>query len=382
MNIFLASKFFAAILSIHRNSMKKIFIVLIFTLSQMGCAAFYGSRYNAVVKQTCVNQKHCFESIQLAINSAPDNARSPYRIFIQKGVYTEKIILTKNNLELVGEGKGETHLVFGDYAGKQLAPGQVLGTPGSATFTIKARDVRILHLTIENNFDFLKNDALANDNPQRITGSQAVALFIDAPSDKIMLRNVDLLGYQDTLFVDSGRSWFDKVLVSGNVDFIFGKANALFTDSEIKAVARGKFNHPHGFVTAPSTAINSDFGLTFLNCRLTRTSLVPDNSTALGRPWHPTTQFPDGRYADPNAVGKSVFINTWMDAHIMDDGWYSMSGLAKDGNRITFAPEAARFFEYKSVGPGASINAKHPQLSVADAERYTKEKILGDWQPH
>lgn len=100
----------------------------------------------------------------------------------------------------------------------------------------------------------------------------------------------------------------------------------------------------------------------------------------LGRPWHPTTQFSDGRYADPNAIGKAVFIHSWMDAHITTDGWYAMGGTAKDGTKIPFLPEDARFFEYQNTGPGAKINTKRRQLTTAEAQHYSREKILGDWQ--
>ena len=55
-------------------------------------------------------------------------------------------------------------------------------------------------------------------------------------SDTFFARDIALLGYQDTLYVNSGRSWFDRSLIAGNVDYIFGKGNALFTHSEIKTL--------------------------------------------------------------------------------------------------------------------------------------------------
>lgn len=339
--------------------------------------------YDAIVSQTKLkNSTPTYIHVQAAIDAAPDQPEKPFRIYIANGTYFEKLVITKNNVHILGENSQKTRLVFNDYAGKATEPGKTLGTPGTATLTVKAKDVSIKNLTIENSFDFLSNDARTTEDPARVSGAQAVALFIDAPSDKVLVRDVVMLGYQDTLFVNSGRSWFDKVLIAGNVDYIFGKGNAVFTDSEIKTVARGKSNTPHGFVTAPSTQITSEYGLTFFNCRLTRDKSVPDNSVPLGRPWHPTTTFSDGRYADPNAIGKSVFINTWMDAHITTDGWYSMGGTLKEGGRKNFQPEDARFFEYKSTGPGAFVNIKHRQLTDEEAKSYTLPKIFGDWQPN
>ncbi len=360
--------------------MRKICLLLV-VFMQVACSSLSFSPYDIQVKKSCTAAPACFEKIQSAIDAAPTNSDKPYRIHIANGDYQEKITLNKNNLQLIGQDRTKTRLVFNDYAGIEISPGKNLSTPGTATLRVSAVDVRIENLTIENSFDFLTNDALVGDNPRKVNGSQAVALFIDVPSDRVLVRNVNILGFQDTLFVNSGRSWFDKVIVAGNVDYIFGNGNALFTQSEVKTVARGEPTNPHGFVTAPSTQINSEYGLTFLNCRLTRDASVPDYSVPLGRPWHPTSQFTDGRYADPNAVGKTVFVNTWMDAHITQDGWYSMSGTAKEGGRKNFLPEDSRFYEYKSKGPGASLNAKRRQLTSQDAAKFSRTAILGNWHP-
>lgn len=344
------------------------------------------SKYDAIVdvepaSKTSTN----FKSIQAALDAAPGASPKPYKIFVKPGNYFEKLIITKPNIHLIGSNKQSTRIFFNAYAGQQstdagATTGQIWGTAGSGTLIVRATDVQLHNITIENSFDFLSNDKLDANNPTRINNTQAVALHLDRGSDRFFANNIHLLGYQDTLFVNSGRSWFDNSFIAGNVDFIFGSGNAVFTNSEIKTLARGKPYFPHGYLVAPSTQISQDYGLTFINCRLTRDASVPDNSVPLGRPWHPTTQFNDGRYADPNAIGKAVFINSWMDKHITIDGWYSMTGTAKDGSKIPFLPEDARFFEYKSHGPGAQINYKRRQLSDDDARKYSLKNILGDWK--
>ncbi|MBK8187034.1 MAG: pectin esterase [Cellvibrio sp.] len=354
------------------------FILSLFFIS--GCVHQKKTIQKFVVSQKAVTGKNTFNSIQAAIDAIPENSETPYRIFVRTGQYYEKVTLKKPNVELIGEGKNKTRIYFDAYAGQTYANGKTWGTPGSATLTIHATNIRIENITIENSFDFLTNDVLANEDPKRVANAQAVALFLESPSDKVLVRNVNLLGYQDTLFVNSGRSWFDNTLIAGNVDFIFGNGNALFTNSEIKTLARGKLNFPYGYLVAPSTKLSQQYGLTFINCRLTRDSSVPDNSVPLGRPWHPTTQFSDGRYADPNAIGKAVFINSWMDKHITIDGWYAMNGTAKNGTKIPFYSEDSRFFEYNSSGPGAQINYKRPQLNSEETKEYTQKKILGDWK--
>lgn len=357
-------------------------ILSIFIIS--GCASQPKSNYDALVDPTAKPVGKIFSSIQAALDAAPTSG-GLYRIHIAAGDYYEKIIIAKPNIHLIGADKNTTRIYYNAYAGQQSTDpgathGQIWGTSGSATLIIRAANIYLQQLTIENTFDFLSNDALASDDTKRIANTQAVALFLDAGSDRVLVRDTRLLGYQDTLFVNAGRSWFDNSFIAGNVDFIFGKGNALFTDSEIHTLGRGKASNPHGYLVAPSTQITDEFGLTFIDCKLTRAEFVPDNSVPLGRPWHPTTQFADGRYADPNAIGKAVFINTWMDSHITLDGWYSMNGTAKDGTKIPFLPEDSRFFEFNSSGSGAVINRKRRQLSDAEAKNYTREKILGDWQ--
>ena len=358
-------------------------VILLFS----GCTCISPASYDAVVgTRTGENPlaRNYFPTLQAALDSAPTTNDKPYRIYIEAGDYYEKTIIAKPNIHLIGAGKGTTRIYYNAYAGQQSAepgatPGQIWGTSGSATLTIRAADIRVQHITLENTFDFPGNDALASDDPKRIANTQAVALHLDNGSDRFRARDVRILGYQDTLFINSGRSWFDRSLVAGNVDFIFGNGNALFTHSEIKTRRRGKPNVPHGYLVAPSTNINSEYGFTFIDCILTRDQSVPDNSTPLGRPWHPTTQFADGRYADPNAIGKAVFINSWMDAHITQDGWHSMNGTAKDGSKIPFLPEDARFFEYNSKGPGAAVNGKRRQLTLTEAANHTRTKVLESW---
>ena len=343
-------------------------------ISLVSCTTIDGKQRITVSKH-CKQQVACFSTLQQAIDSVSESTAAV--IQLESGDFVEKVVINKSHLTIVGVSKEKTRIMFGDYAGKESAPGVKLSTPGSFTVAVRATNVTLKNLSIHNTFDFLASDGLAADDPKKISGSQAVALMIDVPSDKVNVENVGLWGYQDTLFINSGRSWFDRVLVAGNVDFIFGNGNALFTKSEIKSVGRAKPMNPTGFVTAPSTQIKNEYGFTFIDCKLTRDASVPDNSVPLGRPWHPTTQFDDGRYADPNAIGKSVFINTWMDAHISQTGWASMSGTNKDGTRKQFLPDDSRFFEFNSTGPGAIKNEKRRQLT--DVENYSPKKILGEW---
>lgn len=328
-----------------------------------------------------------YSTIQAALDAAPTNEAVRYRILIKAGHYKEKLNITRANIEIRGEGATSTIIHFDAYSGQARNYREDnWGTPGSATVSISTTDVHIADLTIENTFDFLTNDGKkARKDPTAIADSQAVALLLDTNSDRVSFSRVTLNGYQDTLFVHGKRAYFYQSTISGNVDFIFGQGNAVFEQSTIITRPRNsKFSEGEiqSFITAPSTNIAQEYGLTFLDCLLMREPGVPDQSVTLGRPWHPTTTFHDGRYADPDAIGKTVFIRTFMDAHINPQGWSSMSGTARSGTeRRIFTPEESRFFEYQSTGPGATVNAKRRQLTDEQAAEYSLDKIFKDWQP-
>lgn len=312
-----------------------------------------------VAKTCAAKTERCFTSIVAALDTA---ARDPGKGFvtirIAPGDYREKPVITRDRIRLIGGGADKTRIVFGAVAQTAKAYHRAgWGTAGSATLTIDAKDVRVSGLTIENDFDYLANDAIAYGNPERIGNPQAVALLLDIHSDHVLLDRVSLLGFQDTLFTNAGRSIIRKSLIAGNIDFIFGNGQLLIEDSEIRTRRRaapyvaGDFQ---SFIAAPSTPLAQSHGIIFYRARLTREEGVPDGAVALARPWHPTTKFPDGRYADPKAIGQAIFIDCFMDRHIHPDHWTSMNGTARDGTATSvFRPQDSRFFESGSYGPGA-----------------------------
>ena len=336
---------------------------------------------DAIVASTAIDETH-YSSIQEAVNAAPQEGG--WTIAVAPGEYYERVVIDKPGITLIGAGMDQTKIVFDRYAGKAVTRGseEHWGTSRSATVEITRPGVHIANLTIENGFDFLTEDARESSDPVRVSGMQAVALKISEYTDKTFIENVALLGYQDTLYVRGGRSYFKGGEIRGNVDFIFGDGNAYFDTVSIYSRPRGKDMDITGYITAPSTLISDTFGLTFVNCKLLREEGVPDNSVPLGRPWHPTTTFDDGRYANPFAIGKAVFINTWMDAHITTTGWASMGGSTKEGGRKEFDPiNDARFAEYGSSGPGYAINEQRPQLGVEKMDIYKRFNILNGWEP-
>lgn len=338
------------------------------------------------VSKTCNTRPQCVDSIQSAINQANGQI---FTIAIEPGHYEERVVINTNNITVIGDPAASTRLHHNLAAedARQLHRDN-WGTAGSATLTINAENIRIENLRIENSFDYLSNDALEKNDPKRIRHSQAVAVLLDEDSDKISFINSQLEGYQDTLFTHGKRAYFWGGSISGNVDFIFGDGQVLFENVDIISRPRGQTwngKTPWSFITAPSTQIDQNYGLVFINCRLLREDGVPNNSVALGRPWHPTTTFDDGRYADPNAIGYAAFINTYMDAHIVETGWTTMNGTAKDGSKTAiFTPEDSRFYEQNNHGPGsAALNLLSARRSFETPViiATVKAELLSGWQP-
>lgn len=324
-----------------------------------------------------------YSSIQKAIDAAPDDS-SHWTIKIEAGDYHERVVIQRSNLTLLGAGRDITRVYFDRYAGQSVAPGssETWGTSRSATMEVNGTNVSISGLTIENSFDYPANESLAQDDPNKLKGEQAVALRIGEQADRISVNQARLLGYQDTLYVKGGLSYFSNSEILGHIDFIFGDGNALFENVDVISRARMKLLAITGFISAPSTHIENEYGLTFIHCRLLREKGVPDNSVGLGRPWHPTTTFADGRYASPFAIGKAVYIDTFMDKHILQNGWTSMGGTNKEGKRIEFDPlQDARFYEFENRGPGTSASSSRIQLTTEEARRYQRSLILDGWQP-
>lgn len=312
------------------------------------------ARYDAVVTRPGSNAPpgKRYATLDSALKAAPP--AGPFRIWLGAGVWTEKPMIRTDNVSIIGEHRQRTRLRYDAAAGLRNPEGKPWGTSGSATLTVLAPGFRAENLTIENGFDpaeEARRSGLAlGDWPG---GQQAVALMLAVASDRAILRNVDILGRQDTLFTDVGRTLLYRCLIAGTVDFIFGAGETMLRDCEVRSRIRPPDQPAGGCIAAPSTRIEAEAGLIFHRCRLTAEPGLPNGSVFLGRSWRPTRTFPDGRYGDPQALGMAAYIDCTMGPHIAPTGWTDMSFNARGGQRIAIEPETARFYEAGNTGRGA-----------------------------
>jgi len=305
-------------------------------------------------------------SLAAALAAAPRDERL-YRILLGRGRWEEKLTVTRPNVELVGEDRHATILSSAIASGHPKRGGGTWGTFGSATLTIEAPGFTARNLTVENGFDYV-----GNLRTRAVKDAQAVALALGNAADKTLIDGVDLVGFQDSFYLRSGRAFVRDCMISGNVDFIFGSAAAMFERCEIRSRLRPG-EALQGYIAAPSTHRSQRFGLVFSRCRLIREAGVPDRSVYLGRPWRAG--------GNVELLGAATFLDCWMDAHIHPEGWTWMGYKGPGGYPMRLEPGDARLAEYGSTGPGATRAQSRRLLSAAEARAYSRPAMFGDWRP-
>ncbi len=225
-----------------------------------------------------------YKTLAAALNTLSSSNTTPTQIRIKPGTYREKLLVTTPFVTFCGEtGKqASTILTYGDGASTSNGSGGTLGTTNSASVTIKANDISVENITIENSFG---------------VGSQAVALL--ARGQRLQFRNCRFLGNQDTLYAHSGTQYYRNCYIQGTVDFIFGAATAIFDNNTMHVLGGSA-------MTAPNTDQTVAYGLVFLGGKVTAASSVSKGTVALGRNW--------------GAYGAAAFIRTELGQHIAPVG--------------------------------------------------------------
>ncbi len=314
-----------------------------------------------------INGSGDFTKIQDAIDAVPDNSSIPTTIFIKRGLYdSEKLMVpgNKTNVILIGESRGQTIISYhiydcasGGFNGRCPAADAMLwpslSMQTSATLTILGDGFQAENLTIQNT-----------------AGPVGQAQAITVRADKVVFRNVDLKGYQDTIYFWSvgNRSYFENCLVVGRTDYIYGGGIAYFEKCEIRSWGGG-------WITAPSTAQNQAYGFVFDSCDVTYALNSPragddGTSVALGRPWQ---NYP-----------KVAWLYCDMTEKINPLGWPDKWNMAYSDTSADL-----HLYEYKNTGLGADMSGRANWVGIralADSEAvyYSVDSVLGGsdgWNP-
>jgi pectin methylesterase-like acyl-CoA thioesterase len=304
-----------------------------------------------------------FTKIQDAINAVPSNSERRTVIYIKRGLYnTEKLMVPadKKNVSFIGESREETIISYHIYdcatgkcptADAAKWPEDNMRT--SATLTIAGDGFRAENLTLQNT-----------------AGPVGQALALTVLGDKNVFINCNLLGYQDTIYLwqPGKRSYFEKCLVQGRTDYIYGAGIAYFQACEIRSFGGG-------WITAPSTPKDQPYGYVFNNCRLTYATNSPragDDGALirLGRPWH---EYP-----------KVTWMNSYMTEMIHPEGWGDKWSMDYSDTSTDL-----KLYEYNNNGPGADMSKRAKwaglrAMTATEALEYTVQKVMAgtdNWDP-
>ena len=298
----------------------------------MACAEARG----ACLITVAANGSGDVRSIQSAIDKVPERNKTRCTIRIRAGRYEEQVRIpaAKPFIAFLGESAEKTVISF------RISNKDAGSTSAAYAVYIGGHDFLAENITFENSFG---------------TGSQAVAALVEA--DRAVFRNCRFLGWQDTLYAKNGRQYYKDSYIEGHVDYIFGQAAAIFENCRIHSKG-------DGYVTAPMRfASDEGSGLVFLNSTLT--SENTSKGIYLGRPWRD--------------YGRTVFINTRMDADIRPEGWHHWEPQRE---------KTAYFGEYGSTGKGANDESRVAwarKLGDADVKQFSVEYFLGGrdgWDPN
>ncbi|SDN94525.1 pectinesterase [Streptomyces sp. cf386] len=305
-----------------------------------------------------------FTTVQAAVTAATG---SGWTLVIAPGTYRETVAVDVTRTEMTWLGAGgdprDVVIVYDNAAGTPKPGGGTYGTTGSATTLVQADGFTARDLTFA-------NDWLRADHPG-ISGTQAVAIKVQG--DRSAFHHCRFLGHQDTLYADSmalgvfARQYFAHCYAEGDVDFVFGRATAVYEHCHFRTLTRTDLSSaPYGFVFAPSTAGSNPRGYLVTRSRIT--SEAPDAYYKLARPWVPSS--------DPTAHPSLTVRDTHLGPGI--DAVAPYTNMSE-----SFPWQEQRFAEYRNTGPGAKITVpeNRPQLTAVQAESATREAYLGDWTP-
>lgn len=331
--------------------MKKILSSLLLIIGFFYAA---NAQYDLTVAQDGTGS---YTTVQAAINAAPTGRTTPYKIFIKKGKYREKISIPSNKpfLYLIGEDVGTVVLSWDDYSGKPIPGGGSYGTSNSASVTFNAPDCGAVNITFENT-----------------TGDAPQALAINVNATRCVFKNCRFLGGQDTVLTNGNGNmqYFRNCYIDGVVDFIFGAAISVF-DSCIVYPKTRVDGLSGSYLTAANTPAGQNYGYVFRDC------VIPANrgttSYVLGRPWQN-----DGS-TSPVSNTKVIFINTTMSSSIKPQGWDVWNG-STNTSLITYGEYRSRKFDSSLVDVSQRVSWSQ-QLTAAQASTYTNAAIFGSWDP-
>ena len=204
--------------------MKRIFnLTIILFACAFSCSVSAKEKANIIVAQDGRGQ---FTKIQDAVNSIPANNKHNVIILIRKGLYHEKIFITKSFITLVGEDRDSTRIVYAELRKNfNSTPLDMRNDWGAAVVNIdsSATDITFANLTVHNNYGSLHQD---KDHQFAIRGGGTRVLILNC---NIIADGGDTLSLWNK---KDGMYYHANCYFEGGVDFVCPRGWCYITDSK------------------------------------------------------------------------------------------------------------------------------------------------------
>jgi pectinesterase len=164
-----------------------------------------------------------YMNIQEAINSVPIDNKQNVIIFIRKGIYKEKIYITRSYITLVGEDRDSTKIIYAELRKNWVKEHQ--GSDwGSAVINIDSlvTDITLANITVHNNYGGLYGD---HDHQFAIRGGGTRIIIVNC---NILADGGDTLSLWNK---KDGMYYHANCFFEGWVDFVCPRGWCYITDS-------------------------------------------------------------------------------------------------------------------------------------------------------
>jgi pectin methylesterase-like acyl-CoA thioesterase len=296
-----------------------------------------------------------FATLQGAIDAVPAGNTAATTIHVAAGVYQELLYLrNKSNVTIQGADAATTIVQYDNSDGLNPGTGgeqsvSSKGPSGSIPSVNVTSGGRAIALFSGPDMLVLDGITLKSLHGQRTSlypdgtpftagrtyvpgysPSNAAETFYFNSGNRLVAKHSNLIGHQDTLQV-KGFSWFYDCFVAGDVDFIWGNANAaLFERCELRTRA-----DTQGPSVVQARATSGFAGFVFLNSALTKDEGIYD--AYLARSLN-------------SGLDNVAFVSCSLDAHVDPSGW------SVAGRYANVAPTAVTGWrEYRSRQPGGDF---------------------------
>ncbi|XP_065872378.1 pectinesterase-like [Euphorbia lathyris] len=292
-----------------------------------------------------------FKNIADALAKCPLSNQSACVIHIKAGTYQEYLTVEKKQFNV---------FMYGDGPGKTIITGSHSNSTGwktmrSATFAALGTGFTAKSLTFEN-----------TAGPQ---GHQAVALRVQA--DQTAFFDCSIEGYQDTLYTQAHRQFYNNCTISGTIDFIFGDASVVIQNSNI--VIRMPMNNQLNTMTAHGRSDKHETtGLVIHKCKIIPEEKLVSNRTTvksyMGRPWR--------------AYSRTIVMESEIGDVIQPEGWLPWSG--------DLFLDTLEYSEYANTGAGAATDKRvkwkgyHILTTKAQVDKFSVNLMIqgNEWLNH